>query len=220
METKTSPASCLLVEVGSHQLRSQVEKAFECQAHKSPTEANIIISNGWESQHEAKGPVWSSELSFKSVTLRLHNVMQVMQMLTNHPSWNFLNSCFYSLRSDVVLILVMFFFVRFPNEYNSLYFSRKSGPTIWGLFSLYLVTHRFAFGHLINHSLTCQNLTIPPPYKLTVKSRTTKKVRKLHYFNFFDLKYLLGGFRALFHQVFFSLRFKFYHYLHRKWHCN
>lgn len=57
METKPIPASCLLVEVGSHQLRSQVEKAFECQAHKSPTKANILISSGWESQHEAKGAV-------------------------------------------------------------------------------------------------------------------------------------------------------------------
>lgn len=120
----------------------------------------------------------------------------------------------------MVLILVMFFFVRFPNEYNSLYLNRKSGLTIWGLFSLYLVSHRFSFGHLINHSLTSKNLTIPPPYKLIVKSRATKWVRNSHYFYFSDLKCLFGGFRLFSIRCSSSLGFKFYLYLHCKWLCN
>lgn len=95
---KNSPVSCLLVEVGSHQLRPQEENTFECQAHKSPTKANIIISNGWESQHEAKWSVWSSELSFMSVTLWLYNVMQVTQMLNKSPILRFLELLLYSFR--------------------------------------------------------------------------------------------------------------------------
>lgn len=84
--------------VGSYQLRPQEENSFECQAHKSPTKANIKISNGWESQHEAKWSVWSLELSFMSVTLWLYNVMQVTQMLNKSAILKFLKLLLYSFR--------------------------------------------------------------------------------------------------------------------------